>query len=108
MLMVEVTEVVPCTFRSFPFGLNEHTGAIVTSGLIAAHESVIPPLTGVTYPYTGFTNTVPWEPLPALTLPGAIAPVTLMVNCGDTARTVSGSAWVVKVVVGPVPVTVML
>jgi hypothetical protein len=79
MLMVEVTELVPFNFRDRPFGLNEHTGAMVTSGLIEAQESVIPPL-GVEYPFTGFTTTVPWEPLPAGTLAGAIAPVTLMVN----------------------------
>ena len=108
MLMVEVVEDVPFTVRFVPFGLNEHTGAIVTSGLIEAHERVIPVWAGVKYPYTGFTSTVPWAVLPAGTLVGATALVTLMVNCGDTARTVSGSAGVVKEVVGPVPVNVML
>ena len=85
-----------------------HTGAIVTSGLIVAHERVIPPPLGVWYPYTGFTVTVPCAPLPAGTLLGATALVTLMVNCGTTASTVSGSGGVVNVVVGPVPVIVML
>ena len=39
---------------------------------------------------------------------GATALVTLMVNCGVTARTVSGIAGVVKEVVRPVPMIVML
>jgi hypothetical protein len=51
---------------------------------------------------------VPWAPLPAGTLLGATAVVTLIVNCGDTASTVSGIGGVVNVVVGPVPVIVML
>jgi len=75
---------------------------------MVAHESVIPPPVGVRYPYTGFTVTVPCAPLPAGTLLGATALVTLMVNCGATARTVRGIGGVVNVVVGPVPVIVML
>lgn len=79
----------------------------MTSGVIDAQESVMPPPLGVTYPYSGLTVTVAWAPLPAGTLVGATAPVTLIVNAGDTASTVSGSAGVVYVVVGPVPVMVM-
>jgi len=79
----------------------------VTSGVIEAHESVIPPPLGVRYPYSGLTVTVACAPLPAGTLVGATAPVTLIVNAGDTASTVSGSGGVVYVVVGPVPVIVM-
>ena len=51
---------------------------------------------------------MPCAPLPAGTLVGATTLVTLIVNCGDTARTVSGSGGVVNVVVGPVPVIVTL
>jgi hypothetical protein len=80
---------------------------MVTSGVIDAHESVMPPPVGVRYPYSGLTVTVPWAPLPAGTLVGATAPVTLIVKAGDTASTVSGSAGAVYVVVGPVPVIVM-
>jgi hypothetical protein len=75
--------------------VNEHTGAIVTNGVMDAHESVMPPFVGVTYPKIGFTVTTAWAPLPAGTLVGATELVTLMVNCGLTARTVSGSAGVV-------------
>ena len=78
----------------------------MTNGVIDAHDRVIPPPLGVTYPYSGLTVTVPWAPLPAGTLLGATAPVTLIVNAGDTASTVSGSAGAVYVVVGPVPVIV--
>ena len=49
MVSVELMDVVPFTCRSRPLGVNEHTGAIVTKGLIDAHASVIPP-SGVTYP----------------------------------------------------------
>ncbi|HXJ87270.1 MAG TPA: hypothetical protein VMS18_10665 [Candidatus Binatia bacterium] len=80
----------------------------MTSGVMEEHESVIPPPVGVEYPYTGFTVTVPWAPLPATTLLGAMLLVTLMVNCGDTASTVRGIGGVVYVVVGPVPVIATL
>jgi len=98
---------VPFTCRPVPCGENEHTGAIVTSGLIVAHASVIPPL-GDRYPLIGFIVTTPVAPLPAGTLVGATAVATVIVNCGVTANTVNGSAGVEKVVVGPVPVIVML
>jgi hypothetical protein len=87
------------------------TGAIVSSGLIDAQASVTPAfglLGSLTYPLIGLTVTVPVDPDPAGTLVGAIALVTVIVNCGVTASTVNGSAGVVKVVVGPVPVTVTL
>ena len=64
---------------------------MVTSGVIVLQYSVMPPLAGVRYPLPGVTLTVPSAPLPAGTLLGAIAPVTLMVNCGVTANTVSCS-----------------
>jgi hypothetical protein len=75
--------------------VNEHTGAIVTNGVIDAQASVMPPLFGVTYPKTGFTVTVPSAPVPAGTLLGATALFTVIVNCGVTARTVRGSDGVV-------------
>ena len=89
-----MTAVVPLTDRFFPLGVNEHTGAIVTNGVMDAQASVMPPL-GVTYPKTGFTVTVPWAPVPAGTLLGVTALLTLRVNCGVTARTVSESDGVV-------------
>jgi len=98
---------VPFTCRPVPCGENEHTGAIVTSGLIVAHASVIPPL-GERYPLIGFIVTTPVAPLPAGTLVGATEVATLIVNWGVTASTVNGSAGVVKLVVGPVPVIVTL
>jgi hypothetical protein len=76
--------------------VNEHTGAIVTNGVIDAHDNVMPPGGGgVTYPKTGFTVIVPSAPVPAGTLLGATALFTLMVNCGVTARTARGSNGVV-------------
>jgi hypothetical protein len=56
----------------------------------------------------GFTVIAPVAPVPAGTLVGAMAVVTVIVNCGLTANTVKGRAGVVKVVVGPVPVIVTL
>jgi hypothetical protein len=57
----------------------------VTSGVIEAHASVIPPVGsfgsgGVVYPLIGLMLTIPWPPLPAGTLPGATAVCTVMVN----------------------------
>jgi len=100
----------PVTCRLFPpLGyVNEHTGAIVTSGLIVAHARVTPSPCGLTYPLIGFTVTTPCAPLPATTLLGATVLVTLMVNCGVTERTVSGIAAVVTVEFALVPVIVML
>ena len=90
---------------------NEHTGAIVTSGVIDAQDSVTPALglpDGLTYPLIGFTLTTPSAPLPAGTLFGATVLCTVIVNCGVTANTVKGSDGVVYEVVGPVPVIVTL
>src|SRR5436305_12170711 len=69
---------------------NEHTGAIVTSGVMELQYRVIPPA-GITYPLIGLTRTVPSAPLPAGTLLGDTACCTLMVNCGVTASTVNCS-----------------
>ena len=88
--------------------MNEHTGAIVTRGVIEEQASVIPPPFGLLYPLIGFTVTTPVAPLPAGTLVGATAVVTVIVNSGATDSTVNGRLGVVKVVVGPVPVIVML
>ena len=86
--------------------MKEHTGGIVTSGLIDAHDSVTPPAP-LLYPLIGLTLMVPWPPLPAGTLLGETGVAIVMVNCGDTASTVrfleSGI-----VVLGEVPVTVMV
>ncbi len=87
---------------------KEHTGAIVTSGVIEAHASVTPPLPGgLTYPLIGFTVTIPCAPLPAGTLLGDTLVVTVIVNCGVTDSTVSGCV-LEAVVVALVPVIVML
>lgn len=108
MLIVNVELTgVPFTCRPLPCGEKAHTGAIVTSGLIVAHDSVIPP-SGETYPLMGLIVTTPVAPFPAGTLVGATAVVTVIVNCGLTARTVSGRSGAEYVVVGPVPVMVTL
>lgn len=43
---------------------------------------------GVVYPSSGFTLMTASAPLPATTLLGATALVTVIVNCGVTAKTV--------------------
>src|SRR5690242_14348599 len=78
-------------------GLKEHTGGSVTSGLIDAHDKVIPVPLGVLYPLIGFTLITPWAPLPAGTLPGATAVCTVMVNCAVTESTVKFCDWVIVV-----------
>src|SRR5207237_3563753 len=86
MVSVDVT-CVPFTTRVG--GLNEHSGGIVTKGVIDAHDSVTPGVpAGLLYPLIGLIVTVPSPPLPAGTLLGATAFSTDMVNCGVTASTV--------------------
>ncbi len=75
--------------------VKEQTGAIVTSGVMEAQASVTPPPVGLTYPLIGFTVTTPVAPVPAGTLVGATAVVTVIVNCGVTDSTVKGSPGVV-------------
>src|SRR4051794_41760426 len=72
-----------------------------------AHPSVMPPPVGVTYPLIGFTVTTPCAPLPAGTLLGATVLLSAIVDCGLTARTVSGTPAVVNVVLRPLPLIVM-
>ena len=81
---------------------------MVTNGLIVAQASVTPPPLGLKYPLIGFTVTMPSAPLPATTLFGATVLVTLIVNCGVTESTVSGSGAEVTVEFALVPVIVML
>jgi hypothetical protein len=86
--------------------LNEHTGGIVTSGVIEAHDNVTPVV--LIYPLIGLMVTIPSPPLPAGTLVGATALCTVMVNCGVTANTVKVSGAAVWVPVDAVPVIVMV
>jgi hypothetical protein len=76
---------------------------------MVAQDNVTPPLVGLLYPLMGLMVTVPSPPLPAGTLLGTTAFVTVMVNCGVTASTVRVSGWVDAVceVEGAVPVMVM-
>src|SRR5258708_26118245 len=98
--MVEVS-----TFTPTVGGLNEHTGGIVTSGVIEAHDNV----TSVpTYPLIGLRVTTPWPPLPAGTVVGATVFSTVMVNCGVTASTVKVRGGAVCVPVDAVPLIVMV
>ena len=70
-------------------GLNEHTGGIVTKGVIEAQESVTPGEPGgLLYPLIGLMVMIPSPPLPAGTLFGVTAFSTAMVNCGVTASTI--------------------
>jgi len=111
VLMVSVARAggpLRCRLVSLFGYVNKHTGAIVTSGLIEAHASVIPPSDGLIYPLIGFTVTTPCAPLPAGTLLGATVVVTPIVNCGVTERTVSGSGAALTVELALVPVIVML
>jgi hypothetical protein len=64
-----------------------HTGGLNVTGLIELQASVTTP----TYPLSGFTLTVAWAPLPAGTLFGAMAPVTVIVKSAVTASTVKVS-----------------
>jgi hypothetical protein len=90
---------------------NEHTGGMVTSGVMVAHDKVTPPVgkPGLLYPLIGLTWMMPWPPLPALTLLGDTAFCTVMVNCGVTDKTVRFSGCVVRTcpVEAAVPVTVI-
>ena len=106
VLIVNVDVCVPGTGRLLapPGYAKEQIGGIVTSGVIEAQARVTFP----EYPFAGFTLTVPCAPLPAITLLGATALSIVIVNCALTANTVSCSAGVVYVVVGPVPVIVTL
>jgi hypothetical protein len=86
IVRVDVTGVPVTTTVA---GLNEHTGGIVTKGVIVAHDSVTPGVPGgLLYPLIGLRVMVPSPPLPAGTLLGTTAFSTAMVNCGVTARTV--------------------
>src|SRR6266567_1238361 len=103
--MVEETGVPVTTTVG---GLNEHTGGIVTKGVIEAQESVTPGVpAGLLYPLIGLMVMVPSPPLPAGTLFGTTAFSTARVNCGVTASTVRVSGGVVCVPVDAVPVIVM-
>jgi len=106
--MVSV-ELATCPFTTTFGGLNEHTGGIVTSGVIELHDSVIPAEpAGLEYPLIGLMFTVPSPPLPAGTLLGLTGAV-VMVNWGVTASTVRLCGWVLVVcpVEGAVPVMVI-
>jgi hypothetical protein len=70
---------VPLTVNPDPCGEKEHTGAMVTSGVIVAQANVIPP-SGDRYPLIGLIVTTPVAPFPAGTLVGATAVVTVIVN----------------------------
>src|ERR1019366_209992 len=86
--------------------LNEHTGGIVTKGVIELHDSVTPAVPGgLTYPLMGLMLMTPWPPLPAGTLLGTTAFSTVIVNWGLTASTVRLCGCVVMVckVEGAVP-----
>ena len=110
-MLIVMVEVTGAPFTGTTDGLKEHTGGIVTSGVIELHESVTPGVFGgLIYPLIGLMMIVPWAPLPAGTLLGDIALSTVMVNCAVTASTVrvSGGAFVVCPVEGAVPVMVML
>jgi hypothetical protein len=99
MVIVEVTDVpLPVT----GFGLNEHTGGIVTSGVIELQDKVTPEL-GMTYPLIGFTLITPSAPLPAGTLDGATVLTTVMVKVGTEAKTVSVRGFAVWVPDASVP-----
>jgi hypothetical protein len=91
MVIVDVTGV-PFTGKLVrPEGYeNEHTGGIVTNGVTVEHDNVTPPVgkPGLLYPLMGLIWTTPSPPLPALTLLGDTAFVTVMVNCGVTDNTV--------------------
>ena len=78
MLIVNV-DVTTVPFTTKVGGLNEHTGGIVTNGVIVAQESVTPgePLM---YPLIGLMVIVPSAPLPAGTLLGTTAFSTVSVN----------------------------
>ena len=71
VLIVNV-DVTTVPFTTNVGGLNEHTGGIVTNGVIVAQESVTPgePLM---YPLIGLMVIVPSAPLPAGTL-GPLCP----------------------------------
>lgn len=93
----------------FPEGYeNEHTGAIVTNGVIELQKSVMYPSLGVVYPLKGLTLTIPSAPFPATTLLGATGLCTVIVNCGVTASTVSVSGSVVWLPDPSVPVMVIV
>jgi len=83
--MVSV-DVIGVPFTGIVVGLNEHTGGIVTRGVIVAHDSVTP--TELLYPLIGLMVMVPSPELPAGTLVGTTAFSTEIVNCGVTASTV--------------------
>ena len=94
MVSVEVA-AVPFTTKPVAFVENEHTGAMVTRGVMELQYRVINPFVGVLYPLIGFTLTTPSAPLPAVTLLGATGLCTVIVNCGVTANTVKFSGGVV-------------
>src|SRR3974390_1754249 len=110
MVRVEVTGARPVIIGCG--GLKEHTGGIVTSGVIEAQLSQTPEFGsfgfGLVYPLIGLIETVPSAPLPAGTLPGETAVSTVTVKSGATESTVRFKADVECVVVGPVPVMTML
>lgn len=109
VLMVRVEEADPLALTTTGFGLKVQMGGIVTSGVTELHASVMPGVPeGVVYPLIGLTVIIPWPPLPAGTDVGETARVTVMVNCGDTARTVRpcGAVVVVCPMEDAVPVTV--
>lgn len=100
-VLIVIVEV--STFAPTVGGLNEHTGGIVTSGLIDAHDNV----TSVpAYPLIGLRVTSPWPPLPAGTEVGATGLDTVIENCGVTASTVNASGAAVCVPVDAVPLIV--
>jgi len=91
IVIVELT-AVPLTGKLvIPEGYeNEHTGGMVTSGVTVEQDNVTPPFgnPGLMYPLMGLIWTTPCPPLPALTLLGDTALVTVMVNCCVTDNTV--------------------
>ena len=106
IVSVELAGVPLIGSAVFPGGYeNEHTGAMVTSGLMEEQASVTPPV-GAAYPLIGLTVTTPCAPFPAGTLLGATVVVTVIVNPGETESTVRGSGELLREEVELVPVIV--
>ena len=78
-VLIVIVEVATVPLTVTFGGLNEHTGGMVTSGVIVLHESVTPP-GGLAYPLIALMLITPSPPLPAVTLLGVTAFCTVMVN----------------------------
>ena len=57
--MIVIVAVAGAPFTCTAGGLKEHTGGIVTNGVIELHESVIPASEGLIYPLIGLMVIVP-------------------------------------------------